>query len=322
MIFDESHPRLKGFNEYFRREIEPALTEMEGARRSALRQGQIAIAVLAVPAAYLLFRAWQMHGDGDWQGWLFGGLACLAAGVGFGYYQISKVKSGFDTHVAGSICRFLELDYTRQCRFSPLARFRELSLIPSYDKSDLEDEISGRIGDIELHLVEARLQDKRTTTDSKGNRKTSYHTVFRGLLAEFTFPKRVKARTIITQDSGKIFNKFKSWGIQGDRVSLEDPEFERIFEVFSSDQVEARYLLTPRFMERLVDLSRHFDRGLQLAFDQDRLYLAGPKRENMFEAGSVFSDLTDTKYVAETLAEIRIILDIIDILNLESTSKV
>ena len=38
------------------------------------------------------------------------------------------------------------------------------------------------------------------------------------------------------------------------KVGLEDPHFEKIFEVFGDDQVEARAILTPVFMEELVAL--------------------------------------------------------------------
>jgi len=41
------------------------------------------------------------------------------------------------------------------------------------------------------------------------------------------------------------------------RVGLVDPVFEKIFEAYGTDQVEARYLLTPTFMQRLVRLFCH-----------------------------------------------------------------
>jgi hypothetical protein len=39
-----------------------------------------------------------------------------------------------------------------------------------------------------------------------------------------------------------------------DRVKLENQEFEKIFDVQSKDEVEARRLLTPKMMEKLVEL--------------------------------------------------------------------
>lgn len=51
----------------------------------------------------------------------------------------------------------------------------------------------------------------------------------------------------------KKSSKGKPWKL--DNVILEDTEFNEIFNVFSNDQVEARYLLTPSFMERLKNIS-------------------------------------------------------------------
>lgn len=42
-----------------------------------------------------------------------------------------------------------------------------------------------------------------------------------------------------------------------DVVRLEDPEFEKIFVVYSSDEVEARYILSTSFMERLVEFRKN-----------------------------------------------------------------
>lgn len=42
------------------------------------------------------------------------------------------------------------------------------------------------------------------------------------------------------------------------KVILEDPKFNRRFNVYSSNQVEARYLVTPLFMELLNNLNASF----------------------------------------------------------------
>lgn len=51
----------------------------------------------------------------------------------------------------------------------------------------------------------------------------------------------------------KKSSKGKPWKL--DNVILEDTEFNEIFNVFSNNQIEARYLLTPSFMERLKNIS-------------------------------------------------------------------
>ena len=37
-------------------------------------------------------------------------------------------------------------------------------------------------------------------------------------------------------------------------MKLENPDFEKTFDVYSTDQIEARYLLSPSMMERLLAL--------------------------------------------------------------------
>ena len=172
---------------------------------------------------------------------------------------------------------------------------------------------------VPIRLVEAHLEERRTSGSGK-NRRTRYVTVFRGLLVEVDFHKKFNGRTVISKEQG-WFDLFKSWGMPGEHVKLESPQFENLFDVYSSDQVEARYLLTPAFMERVVALSRHFGRGMQLAFDGGNLYLAGPRSGDMFESGSIFSNLTDPKLIQETLDEFGIIFDIIDTLQLTVKTK-
>ena len=59
---------------------------------------------------------------------------------------------------------------------------------------------------------------------------------------------------------------------------LEDPEFERHYEVYSNDQIEARALLTPAFMERFTALAATSGFSLPGALAEgNRLVVALPK---------------------------------------------
>ena len=321
-IFNESHPLLKGFNDHYQNKIAPRLEHLEKDRKAAMRRGYM----IGAPVLLIILVIAYNGFANDWQpkpGAYLIAIGLLAVGGYFAAsWQLNKVKEGSSAFLAGSIATFLKLKYRQKPASNPISRFRSLSILPSYDRSTVEDEISGKVQDVGLHIVEAHLEDKRTRRDSDGNTETYYVTVFRGLLVQMDFPKKFNARTVISRDSGKLFNIFKSWGMKGDRVSLEDPEFERRFEVFSNDQVEARYLLTPAFMERVTALSRHFGSGLQLAFDRGQVYIAGPMNGDMFEAGSMFQDLTNPSHVREVLDEFGIIFDIIDCLNLAAKTKI
>jgi len=47
------------------------------------------------------------------------------------------------------------------------------------------------------------------------------------------------------------------------RVVLENPEFERLYDVYGEDQVEARKLFTPRMQEALVRLREYLGRPVR-----------------------------------------------------------
>ena len=59
-----------------------------------------------------------------------------------------------------------------------------------------------------------------------------------------------------------------------EKISLEDTEFNKEFTVYSDNQVEARYLITPSFMERIKNLQLNFMVGtIDFAFKDKYLYL-------------------------------------------------
>ena len=104
---------------------------------------------------------------------------------------------------------------------------------------------------------------------------------FSGLMIIADSNKHFKGRTIIVPDHfeqhlGRWFSKqiakLSYRGLQN--VEMEDPDFERAFEVYTTDQVEARYLLTPDIMERILRLRHQLKREIRIAFYQDRVYVS------------------------------------------------
>lgn len=87
---------------------------------------------------------------------------------------------------------------------------------------------------------------------------------FEGVIVSLRHPDAFVGRTIVRRDMGTL-NPSLVDGME--RVGMADSNFERLFEVYSDDQVEARTLLTPDFIERVALFSDDFlGRGVQLAF--------------------------------------------------------
>ncbi len=95
---------------------------------------------------------------------------------------------------------------------------------------------------------------------------------FEGAIISLNHPTAFQGRTIIRRDL-RLANPKRVDGMK--RVGLVDPTFERVFEVFSDDQIEARDLITPDFKERLLAFNDAFlGRGVQLAFLGGRVHIA------------------------------------------------
>ena len=92
--------------------------------------------------------------------------------------------------------------------------------------------------------------------------------------------KRFKGRTVVVSKlwSGRV-GEWASSKVQQltyhnlQAVHLEDIIFQQLFDVYAQDQVEARYLLTPDVMQRLVALRRSINRDFRVAFDRGRVYV-------------------------------------------------
>lgn len=106
-----------------------------------------------------------------------------------------------------------------------------------------DDVIVGVYNGIDISITETEI----THTTGSGKSKRTV-TDFRGLILKIKMNKNFKGVTTIIQSG---YSKPK--GLEP--VLLEDAEFEKRFEVFSNDQVEARYLITPSFMERFKKIS-------------------------------------------------------------------
>lgn len=188
--------------------------------------------------------------------------------------------------------------------------FHGARLLPGWDRENFEDRMMGKRGEVDFEFFEAHLEKRQTTTDSQGRTRTRWVTVFRGQCLRFDFHKAFHGRTLVARDAG-LFNRFG-----GDRdmklAKLEDPVFEKSFSVYTTDQVESRYLLTPDFMQRLVDLEETFHGGrLRCAFVGGEVLIA-VEGGDLFEPGSLFKPLDNPARIRELLNDFSTVFHLID----------
>ena len=319
--FEEVEPFEEGFSKHYHAHLRPHVSSFEERRIAALkkasRRARIGIPLLTITSPLLLIALIIAVPDDD--GGLMGAVAIL---IGLGYWYISqpirKYKQNIKGDIFPNILNFLgDFKYNPECG-KRVSMLEPSGLVPSHDKEASEDEIIGTYKDVEIDFFETEL--KRRRRDSKG--RTSYSTVFDGVFITLSMNKNFSGHTMVRRDAGAIGNWFKDKFSKLERVELEDPIFEKKFQVYSSDQVEARYLLTTSFMERLLDLGDAFDSNkLECSFYENRLLIKIDVTENLFEPGSIFEPedfIDDAKTV---LADMHQIFRVIDTLKLDQNIK-
>ena len=95
---------------------------------------------------------------------------------------------------------------------------------------------------------------------------------------------------------------------------MADPRFEDAFTVWSNDQVEARYLVHPEYMERLVAVEQAFaGDNLRALFREGQLLIV-LESGNMFESGSLDAE-DDRRLLERTIAQFAALADLAAQLN-------
>ena len=236
--------------------------------------------------------------------------------------------------------------------------FSESKLFADFDKLKFDDTFQGTYNGVKFNVFETEMLYE---TYYKG-RKTLV-TVFKGIIVLVPSNKEIKAHTIITTKGDyNIRNKtplaiiaglllycidpFSKGEILGgciclaitaiiaaikilsdrskiEKVNLEDLKFDKRFSVFSQDQIEARYLVTPTFMDRLYNLKTAFGTNkIKCAFFDKRILFAISTNKDVFEIGSFFTSLTDGKKVKEFFNEISSIYEMIEYFKLDEKTGI
>lgn len=296
------------FPQVYQDELRPALQAQEADRiaaaKTSVRWSWVGglVALLGVVFGFFVFRVPQ--------------LAIVAGIIGFAVHGAGRgpinqmAKRAKRMIVDPVVARFDMVFDAEPGAQDSIVDLRGAGLVPDWDRADFEDRLTGMRHGVAFEFFEAHLEERRRTTDSRGRARTRWVTVFNGQCLRFQFHKSFQGRTYVLRDAG-LFNIFS--GRRGtERVRLESNVFEQAFEVYSNDQVEARFLLTPDLMQRLIDLEKVFHGGkLRCSFQNNELLIA-LEGGDLFEPGSMFTPLDNPDRVRELLDDFAAIFNLID----------
>ncbi|MFH1498533.1 MAG: DUF3137 domain-containing protein [Verrucomicrobiota bacterium] len=307
------------FREFYATVLLPALTRLEQRRRSLAKIAAGCIALLAVIAGLALFGV----RENGLAAYILLGLALLGLAIWFFSGQ-SAFRHEFKDQIVTAVVRNFSDGLCYHARGSiSRARFVDGELFKQrIDRYRGEDHVSGALGATAFEFSEIHAEYK-TTTRTKNGTRTTWHTVFKGLYFIADFNKHFSGHTVVLPDSlqsafGFLGQKLQSLNFtRGELVKLEDPEFEKAFVVYGDDQVEARYILTPALMRRLLELKAKVGGRVYVSFAGSHVHVAIPSAKNHFEP-RLFGTLLDPAAIEQYHDDLRLVTGIIEDLNLNT----
>lgn len=286
--------------------IAPRLRALEAERTRAVRTLATALVIAGVAALAIVLVLGRIF---DWDGGaiFFTCAMCLGVAVILGGDPLSKVHAKVKDALNRTVADAVGLTWSPvgDAMVDEVPTYQTLRLLPTYDGATFSDGITGERRGCRIAMCEAELTQRR-----RSGKNTQNVTVFHGLMLSIAFPKRFLGTTLILRDRG-MFNLGKLDGGLS-RVGLVDPGLERAFEVYSNDQVEARDLIHPVFMEALIELEAAFSgKGLKAAFSAGDLRITVATGA-LFEPGSMFKPLDDRTRVEAVVRDLASALGIVD----------
>lgn len=230
--------------------------------------------------------------------------------LGFAYQTFSKMLSlltnQFKNQILPELLSFLfdDIEYIAGQRIAKSVLEKSMLFPNQIAIATGEDFMQFKLGETMIMFCE---------TTVLSNRK---RVVFNGIFISASFNKNFISKTFVLPSKlSTFYHRIKKQLLYDfQRVKLEDMEFSKEFIVLSADQVEARYILSPSLMQRILDYKRKTKKGISFSFVDNHLYCAIPNYIDLFET-TLFEPF-DLPFIKKNYNPLKLYTDLVEDLNL------
>jgi len=225
-----------------------------------------------------------------------------------------RYVSGFKDEVLAKIIKFLDpnLTFDKLLYISSFDYQKSHIFKKKFDRYNGNDLVSGVIDQTKILF-----SDLHTEYKVQGEKKVEWVTIFKGIFFIADFNKEINGELFvlpdkITKNLGHIASFFQGYNKKhGDLAKMDNPEFEKNFVVYTSNQITARYILTHSMMERILRLKKQVGVEIYLSFIGTKIYIAIAYNEDKFEADP-FKSLKNFIPIRNYVETLTLLLSIID----------
>lgn len=319
------------FQEFFRNDLTVHFASLDTLRKSMLRRIFRDTGIFIVALALLFIVCFYINNAvyGVWFDENEANVPLIVATVvtitGFFIYlgaihkSKEKFRKSYKEQIIKPIIKFIHpsLEYDPDNFIQNHEFARSQIFLENADTYSGDDLVKGQIDKTKIRFSEVHAS---YTTQSKNQHK---ETIFDGIFFIADFNKNFKGKYYVLPDSAeRIFGKFgqkfqKLATNRGKLVELEDPDFERLFVVYGSDQVEARYILSPALMARMTAMKKDFPDNLYFSFVGSQINVAISQRGEQFEQ-SLFRTVDNEKQITKFFHLLSSVIGIVEELNLNT----
>nr|WP_314792471.1 DUF3137 domain-containing protein [uncultured Campylobacter sp.] len=273
-----------------------SLEDERAALQEAVKKAGLIAAVVGTCVGVLVARFW-----GEVAASVFFGISVY--GVVSALLTASKrrnFRSNFKSRIVASIAKSFGLSYDEN---SGLGTDEFFEIYDCYiNEQSSEDMMSG-----EAQGVRVRFSDFYAAEKVRTKNGTRTDVKFQGVLFVADFHKRLNCEVRVCHKNSRNLRKY------GQRANMDDVKFEEFFDVYTTDQVGARYALTPLLMQRLTEIYLRLGSQINAVLREDKIYVAIETWRDNFEPKidcSLKQDSTIELYVDEIGALVSIVSEL------------
>ena len=147
--------------------------------------------------------------------------------------------------------------------------YNEANFEGYYDRYHSDDLVKGTIlENYPIMMGEVHTEREETTTDSDGHTTTTYVTLFHGIFSAVELPKKIQFQLNIRKNA-LLSDVFKG----KNKLDMDSSDFEKIFDVNTTDKIQAMRILTSDVMQKLIDFKNENKITPEITIQANTLYI-------------------------------------------------
>ena len=262
-----------------------SLEDERAALQKSVKKANLVAAAVGTGVGALVARFWDEVAPGVFFGISVYGIvgALLTAS------KRRNFRSNFKSRIVASIAKSFGLSYDEN---GGLGTDEFFEIYDCYiNEQSSEDMMSGEVQGVPVRFSDFYAAEKVRTKNG-----TRTDVKFQGVLFVADFHKRLNCEVRVCHKNSRNLRRY------GQRANMDDVKFEEFFDVYTTDQVGARYALTPLLMQRLTEVYLRLGSQINAVLREDKIYMAIETWRDNFEPRidcSLKQDATIALYVDE-----------------------